>query len=80
MGVLETFGHKLSNGLLGSIHPKSGFPGFPESANYFDFPQSYSLRTHKTTKFSLFFIFSLFFSVFVVEIYALFPQNILTGE
>ena len=69
MGVLETFGHKLSNGLFGSIHPKSGFPGFPESANYFDFPQSYSLRTRKTTKFSL------FFSVFVVEICTLFLQN-----
>ena len=60
------------------IHPKSGFPGFPESANYFDFPQSYSLRTLKVTKFSRFFLFfSVFSSVFVVEINALFPQNIL---
>ena len=29
------------------IHPKSGSPGSPDSANYFDFPQSYSLRTRK---------------------------------
>ena len=35
------------------IHPKSGCPGCPDSANYLDFPQSYSLRTRKTTKFSL---------------------------
>ena len=44
------------------LHPKSGFPGCPESANYFDFPQSYSVRTRETIKFSL---FSLFFSVFL---------------
>ena len=45
------------------IHPKSGCPGCLDSANYIDFPQSYSLRTHKTTWlcFSLFFLsFSLF--------------------
>ena len=29
------------------IHPKSGSPGSPDSTNYFDFPQSYSLRTRK---------------------------------
>ena len=32
--------------LLG-IHPKSGSPGSPDSANYLNFPQNYSLRTRK---------------------------------
>ena len=51
------------------IHRKSGFLVFPESANYFDFPQSYSLRMRKTTKFSLFFsVFFVFlcFSLFLL--------------
>ena len=29
------------------IHPKSGSPGSPDSANYLNFPQNYSLRTRK---------------------------------
>ena len=38
--------NQQTNQLIG-IHPKSGGPGSPDSANYFDFPQSYSLRTRK---------------------------------
>ena len=30
-----------------SIHSKSGSPGSPDSANYLNFPQNYSLRTRK---------------------------------
>ena len=30
-----------------SIHPKSESPGSPDSANYFNFPQNYSLRIQK---------------------------------
>ena len=41
-------------------HLKSGFPGCPESTNYFDFPQSYSLYS-----FSVFLSFSLSFSIFL---------------
>ena len=32
---------------LQSIHPKSGWPGSPDSANYLNFPQNYSLRTRE---------------------------------
>ena len=33
--------------LVKIIHPKSGSPGSPDSANYLNFPQNYSLRTQK---------------------------------
>ena len=33
--------------LVKIIHPKSGSPGSPDSANYLNFPQNFSLRTRK---------------------------------
>ena len=50
LNVINLNSHQnyVSMGLVAwPIHPKSGSPGSPDSANYFDFPQSYSLRTRK---------------------------------
>ena len=37
----------LSTSYEVGIHPKSGSPGSPDSANYLNFPQNYSQRTRK---------------------------------
>ena len=62
-GILQPYIHSIPNQLIpfsnktltstqhsiavASIHPKSGSPGSPDSANYLNFPQNYSLRTRK---------------------------------